>query len=199
VVETQIQVLAPDDWRLWRRLRLAALADAPHAFGSVLADWQGDGDREERWRARLELAGSCNLVALLNAIPVGMASGIPADEDAHQPAGATAELISMWVAPEARGQGVADKLIDHVEAWARQERAIRLQLAVTDGNERAAALYRRHGFAETGELGDLMADAAKSSWPNSSTDDAARARHRPELRSMTRVLPPRCRSAIRPR
>jgi ribosomal protein S18 acetylase RimI-like enzyme len=154
----EIQVLTPDDWHVWRRLRLAALADAPHAFGSVLADWQGEGDREERWRARLELAGSYNLVASLNAIPVGMASGVPADEDERGLASGAAELISMWVVPEARGRGVADQLIDHIEAWARDEGAIRLHLAVAAGNERAAALYRRHGFADTGELGDLMAD-----------------------------------------
>ncbi|WP_433718687.1 hypothetical protein ACQP2Y_30745 [Actinoplanes sp. CA-051413] len=45
-------VLAPDDL-IWRELRLEALREAGYAFGSQLADWQGDGDREERWRARL--------------------------------------------------------------------------------------------------------------------------------------------------
>jgi hypothetical protein len=34
-------------------LRLAALAEAPAAFGSTLSDWSGPGDTEERWRARL--------------------------------------------------------------------------------------------------------------------------------------------------
>ena len=163
VIETRIriQVLTPDDWPVWRQLRLAALAEAPDAFGSVLADWQGEGDREERWRARLELPGSHNLIALLNEVPIGMASGVPADEEAHSPAGGAAELISMWVAPEARGCGVADELIDRVETWARREGAKQLRLAVTDGNDRAAALYRRHGFADTGELGDLMADGIR--------------------------------------
>jgi hypothetical protein len=28
-----------------------------------LADWQSDGDRSERWRARLDIPGSHNLVA----------------------------------------------------------------------------------------------------------------------------------------
>lgn len=163
MIETQIriQVLTPDDWPVWRQLRLAALAEAPGAFGSVLADWRGEGDREERWRARLELPGSHNLIALLNEIPVGMASGAPADEDAHSPAGSAAELISMWVAPEARGRGVAGELIDQVDRWARREGAKQLRLAVTDGNDRAAALYRRHGFVGIGELGDLMADGIR--------------------------------------
>ena len=62
----ELRVLSPDDWRVWRELRLAALAEAPEAFGSRLADWRGDGDREERWRDRLTIPGSCNFVALLD-------------------------------------------------------------------------------------------------------------------------------------
>jgi ribosomal protein S18 acetylase RimI-like enzyme len=32
---------------------------------------------------------------------------------------------------------------------------------VTEGNEAAAALYRRNGFHYTGELGDLMPDGLR--------------------------------------
>lgn len=49
----ELRVLTPDHWPAWRELRLAALAEAPYAFGSRLADWQGDRDREQRWRDRL--------------------------------------------------------------------------------------------------------------------------------------------------
>jgi GNAT superfamily N-acetyltransferase len=153
-----LKVLTPDDWPLWRELRLAALGEAPHAFGSRLADWQGEGDREERWRERLELPGSHNLVALLDGRPVGMASGVPDDS---RPAGDHArELISMWIAPEARGRGVADLLIRTVEDWARGAGGTELRLAVTETNEPAIALYHRHGFAETGQW-DLMPDGVR--------------------------------------
>jgi ribosomal protein S18 acetylase RimI-like enzyme len=147
-----LRVLTADDWPLWRELRLSALAEAPHAFGSRLADWQGDGDREERWRDRLRVPGSHNLVALLHGLPAGMASGVPG------PDGATAELISMWVGPRARGQGVGDRLVAAVEEWARGTGHRVLRLDVTAGNEPAMALYRRHGFQDTGETGDLGDD-----------------------------------------
>lgn len=153
-----VKVLTPDDWPLWRELRLAALGDAPDAFGSRLADWQGDGDREERWRGRLELPGSHNLIATLDDRPVGMASGVP--DDSRPAAEHARELISMWVAPEARGRGVAGLLIRTVEDWAREAGGAELRLAVAESNEPAIALYRRHGFAETGQR-DLMPDGAR--------------------------------------
>ena len=147
----ELRVLTPDDWRAWRQLRLAALAEAPYAFGSRLADWQGDGDREERWRARLNIPGSFNVIAVLDGEPAGMASGVPAAEGA-------AELISMWVSPAARGHGVGDRLVQAVARWAGQAGLDALRLAVVPGNENATALYRRNGFRLTGELGDLMPD-----------------------------------------
>lgn len=150
----ELRVLTPGDWEIWRRLRLAALAEAPYAFGSRLSDWAGEGDREERWRARLDVPGSFNVVAVLDGQPAGMASGVPAGDG-------VAELISMWVSPAARGQGVGDQLVGAVERWARQVRAGVLRLAVAQGNENAAALYRRNGFSLTGELGDLMPDGVR--------------------------------------
>ena len=76
----ELRVLTPDDWPAWRELRLAALAEAPQAFGSRLADWQGEGDREQRWRDRLGIPGSYNVIAVLNEQPAGMASGVPAED-----------------------------------------------------------------------------------------------------------------------
>ena len=70
----ELKTLTPDDWTIWRELRLEALREAPEAFGSRLSDWQGDGDREERWRQRLT-AVPLNVVAIDNGQSVGMISG----------------------------------------------------------------------------------------------------------------------------
>ncbi|RKN22054.1 GNAT family N-acetyltransferase [Micromonospora musae] len=148
-------VLTEGDWKIWRELRLAALTEAPYAFGSQLADWQGDGDREDRWRGRLAIAGAFNVVAMLDGQPVGMASGVPTDRDG------VVELISMYVAPVGRGRGLGDHLLRAVEQWARQVGAGTLRLAVVEGNANASALYLRNGFHDTGELGDLMPDGVR--------------------------------------
>ncbi|QPP08887.1 GNAT family N-acetyltransferase [Streptomyces bathyalis] len=148
----ELEVLTPDDWKTWRTLRHAALADAPYAFKSRLADWQGDGDREERWRDLLGIAGSYNLVAALGGKPVGMARGVPGTETG------AAWLHSMWVAGSGRGYGVGDRLVRAVELWAVRSGAGLLSLAVMPSNRPAIALYRRHGFEETGLPGAPLPD-----------------------------------------
>ncbi|SHF59290.1 GNAT family N-acetyltransferase [Streptoalloteichus hindustanus] len=145
----RLRVLTTADWPLWRDVRLAALGEAPHAFKSRLADWHSGG--EARWRARFELPETHNIVALLDGRAVGMACGLLGD-------GGVCELRSVWVGPEARGRGVGGRLIVAVETWARQSGATSLKLAVFPDNEPAVALYRRSGFVDTDELGDLLPD-----------------------------------------
>jgi ribosomal protein S18 acetylase RimI-like enzyme len=151
----ELHVLTPDDWARWRALRLAALADAPYAFGSRLEDWQGEGDREARWRARLEIRGSHNLLATIDGKQAGIASGIIG------PLTDKVELISMWVSQDVRGRGVGDQLVRAVEQFARQVPVGTLQLAVAPGNEPAIALYHRNGLQHTGRLGEALADGQR--------------------------------------
>jgi len=73
--EIQLRRLGSDDWQLWRKLRLEALAEAPYAFSSTLADWQGQGDTETRWRGRLSDV-PFNIVAEWQKTAAGMASAI---------------------------------------------------------------------------------------------------------------------------
>src|SRR5262249_27607614 len=82
----ELRVLTPGDWAGWRARRLGAPAEAPYAFRS----WMGGGDRAERWRARLSVPGSFNVVALPDGV---------------------AELVSLWVSPAARGHGIGDQLM----------------------------------------------------------------------------------------
>lgn len=68
----EIQAIGPDDWKSWSELRLAALAEAPFAFGSQLADWVDAP--EERWRERLSAPGAYQVIASIDGTPAGMAA-----------------------------------------------------------------------------------------------------------------------------
>jgi GNAT superfamily N-acetyltransferase len=148
-----VRALSVADWAEWRALRLAALAEAPYAFTAKLAEWQGEGDSEQRWRQRLD-GGSLNLLADFGGRPAGMVSGMPAGRDG-------VEVMSMWVAPFARGCGVGDALVSAVVQWAEKGGACRVVLRVVEGNRHAVNLYRRHGFAGDGpwltrQIGDFL-------------------------------------------
>jgi ribosomal protein S18 acetylase RimI-like enzyme len=147
----ELRTMSADDWHTWRSVRLAALADAPGAFGSRLQDW-ADAP-EDRWRERLSIPGAINLLAFDadgNA-PVGMATGVP-DEDNRS----RAELISMWVDPAVRGRGVAAVLITAVARWAASTGAATLTLSVMPDNVAARRTYERNGFTLSREAGDLL-------------------------------------------
>ncbi len=136
--------VTPDDWRLWRELRLAALAEAPKTFASTLEEWSGAGDTEQRWRARLEDV-ALNLVVMCDGEAVGMVSATAASGD-H-----TVTVMSMWVAPAYRGCGVGDEAIKQLLAWVRENfPSSGVELSVKTGNEHAIRLYRRHGFVDAG-------------------------------------------------
>lgn len=57
----------------------------------------------------------------------------------------------MGRAFRARQRGGADALIERVAMWAR-DLTSELWLAITPGNDRAMAIYRRHGFVLSDKL-----------------------------------------------
>jgi ribosomal protein S18 acetylase RimI-like enzyme len=142
----EIRHLTPDDWPVFRAMRRAALREAPAAFGSTLASWSGDGDTQDRWRARLSTVPH-NAFALVDGIPAGMASGTIPDADGR------VELISMWVAPPARGRGVGEALVADIAAFATPAPLV---LRVYATNARALSLYRRVGFLQIGTEADEL-------------------------------------------
>ena len=143
--EITLEEVTAEAWERWRELRLNALREAAYAFGSKLEDWQGEGDLEDRWRHRLS-AVPVNVVASIDGSAAGMVSATALDAEG------AVELISMWVAPFARGCGVSDALVGAILAWAREQGAARVTLGVFESNEHALMLYRRHGFEDGGAL-----------------------------------------------
>ena len=61
------------------------------------------------------------------------------------------EVEQLYVAPDARGRGVAGRLLDHAEQVIA-ERHDRAWLAVVAANRRARAFYARQGWADAGPL-----------------------------------------------
>jgi GNAT superfamily N-acetyltransferase len=150
---TEIRAVREDDWQAMRDIRLEALREAPAAFGSTYA--REVVFTEADWRRRASGYGFFAFLPDLGDLPVGLAGGI--DEGAG-----AAELVSMWVRPQARGRKVGAALVMAVADWARGRGLSQLNLWVTDGNQAARALYERCGFTPGGERQPLPSDQAQA-------------------------------------
>lgn len=140
----QVRRLEPAEWAAFRSIRLRALADAPDAFGSTLAEEAALSDEE--WRARADRTDRVTFVVDGPGGPVAMAMGGPAPD-----VPGAAAVYGMWVDPSARRGGLGVALVDAVKAWAIERGYALLGLGVTTTNEPAIALYERLGFADTGD------------------------------------------------
>jgi RimJ/RimL family protein N-acetyltransferase len=154
-----IRRLDDSDWQLLRDTRLASLAESPEAFGSTYAR-EAEFD-ESTWRDRAVSSGwflardgeTTQSGQSVQGIAAGYHDDSSPPEQRH--------LVAMWVAPEARGTGIAPELVEAVVQWAREDGATEVTLGVADGNERARALYLKCGFVSTGERFPLHSDTSR--------------------------------------
>jgi GNAT superfamily N-acetyltransferase len=138
---TIIRRLREDEWLLLRDVRLAALRDAPEAFGQPLENAAAQPASEWQSMARAAARGDRRawFVAELEERAVGIVQ-------ARRRAPHDCLVFSMWVAPDARRAGVGRGLLRAVDDWAGGWGARQVVLWVIAGNETALGFYRRLGF-----------------------------------------------------
>ena len=134
--------MGPDEWEVYRLVRLAALEEAPYAFGSHYADEALAP--EDRWRHAMR--DRSRFVAESGGDVLGTVSG------GDSSLGGQAAITAMWVDPHHRGRGVGDALVTAVVQWARDRGYGDIVLCVREGNVKAERLYERNGFTRTGRL-----------------------------------------------
>lgn len=139
----EVRRIGEDDWELLRSVRLAALADAPEAFRARLADAEAYPQARWRQQAGPTTAGGLPVATFVARRPDGSGAGMAVGVDT----GESTNVVGVWVAPDERGTGLFDRLMEAVEAWSPHRRLV---LDVALGNERARRAYERRGFVVTG-------------------------------------------------
>ncbi|MGW0802715.1 GNAT family N-acetyltransferase [Nonomuraea sp. NPDC002799] len=142
--------LGPDDGERLREVRLRALQDTPDAFASPYA--VEAAFPPGKWADRLADQSARWWVAESGGADVGLVCVKLEEAGAH--------LLSMWVAPEARGSGAGSRLVDEAVRWARSGGAEKVGLWAVDQNDAARALYARKGFTPSGRVMALPSNPA---------------------------------------
>jgi ribosomal protein S18 acetylase RimI-like enzyme len=137
-----------------------------HALQQLAADL-GDDYRADQTALAAAVCGpeaSCvALLAMGGATPLGAVLAAPVFSTLR---GGTGLFVSdLWVAPGARGTGLARRLLAATLAQgARRDTARFLKLSVYDDNPRARAAYDRLGFtAQAAETNMILTGAALTS------------------------------------
>lgn len=134
-----VRRLVRADAAAFREIRLAALKDAPQAFGSTHADW---ADAEPAvFLARI--ANSVVLGGYLDGVLSGLAV-LDREKGGHTRHRGL--LTSVFVRRAARQKGLAAAILAAVEGAARADGLAQIELAVADGNDAAMQLYLRAGY-----------------------------------------------------
>jgi GNAT superfamily N-acetyltransferase len=140
MTEITVRVLDESEWPLYRDVRLRALAESPGSFTATLAE---EADRDEQfWRDRM--TRSQWLLAERGAVPQGIVSLGPYEEEPS-----AAEVFGLYVVPEARGAGVAWRLVEAAAALATEQAYLQLYYWVGTDNGRAVGFANNFGFRIT--------------------------------------------------
>jgi len=121
-------------------VRLAALKEAPYAFGSTFEREAGFDDAT--WQRRV--VDRVRFVVEVDGEIAGTVSGGDGEVTG------AAAMTAMWVEPRFRRRGVGEVLVKTVLEWARTNGYSRMFLWVTAVNASAEHLYLGLGFVRTG-------------------------------------------------
>lgn len=150
----EIVELTKDDWQQLRDLRLQALKNAPRAFDQTVEE--ASAQSESEWKHKLTTGRY--FCAKEGGKLVGMVCVV---KDKGEKREHVLNVYSVYVAPEARGKGVAKALFDRVMQEASDGVTKKIRLQVASDNESAKGLYENFGFQQVGFLkGELNVDGS---------------------------------------
>jgi ribosomal protein S18 acetylase RimI-like enzyme len=136
------------DGALLRDLRIAALTEAPYAFGAKLSDVMAEPlDAFQTTASRHASSDiSTSFIAFAGDIAIGTVGAF-----VEQQAPYRAFICALWLHPEKRGSSIASELVGTACSWLRQRSGPEVFAWIADANARTLTFYRRLGFSATSD------------------------------------------------
>jgi len=142
----EVAQFAPEDWALFKDLRLRALQTDPLAFGATYEEQSKISDEE--WRARLENPAQKWFFSRESGKLIAMA-GVNFAQKEHIKH--RAEIIGVFVDSAYRKQGVGEDLMKNIlENLKANPEIAKVALSVRGSQEAAKKLYEKLGFRLVG-------------------------------------------------
>jgi ribosomal protein S18 acetylase RimI-like enzyme len=131
-----------------KSIRLRSLATDPASFASTYAREAAFAEDEwTEWAAGDAFGDDMTtLLAMRSGEPVGLVAAYRDQMQAD-----LFHVIAMWVAPEARREGIGRRLLAETEAWIASCGGACVQLSVADRAVAATRLYDAAGYRPDGE------------------------------------------------
>ena len=152
-----VRRISQEEWREYKAIRLRALETDPESFSST-HEREAQLD-DETWCRRTQ--STVGLYMLLDKksesdvsgeVLVGIAGAISSswieESETDDKGRRMCEIVSVWIAPEARGQGHAPRLLQGTLALAKAMGYELANISMKSCNERAVYLYTKLGFRE---------------------------------------------------
>jgi ribosomal protein S18 acetylase RimI-like enzyme len=145
---TVIRRIGASEGSVVKSVRLRSLATDPSSFASTYAREAAFAEDEWTDWAAGDASGNekTTLFALRLREPVGLVAAYRDEAQRN-----LFHVVAMWVAPEARREGIGRRLLDEVEAWIASAGGECVQLSVADQAVAALRLCDAAGYGPDGE------------------------------------------------
>ncbi len=138
-----VRLFKPDEWALYKKVRLKALQSDPAVFGSRYAKEAAYGDK--KWREDLLKADLGVFGVFDGEKPVGMTGVYISKEDAT-----SAGFWGSWLENTYRSKGISQDMYAARLAWARARPEVkRVVVSHRESNAASKGANRKHGFVFT--------------------------------------------------
>ena len=142
----EIRRILAEEWPIFKRVRLAALKEAPYAFCSTYE--QALQRNDKAWQDFVEGSaagdGRATIFALSDGQPIGMGT-VSVDREEE----GTSEITQVWVDPNNRRRGVSRLVLKAMASWSKELSQTLLVAWIREGNESSKRFFLKEGFQRT--------------------------------------------------
>ena len=160
-METYTRQLLPEDWQVFRDIRLLALQESAEAFGSSYA--REVKLPESQWRDTLSEKDGAIFGLFEGDKIIGLGRVKTSSTNSQQ-----AGLFMGYIAAEYRGKGFSKELYISRITWAMNHPNLKTLFTINkESNLAAQGMNKGFGFK-------LVSRSTRNDWPDGSTDDELR-------------------------